>query len=113
MLFRPRFTRYGGNISAGRRPFTRSDDPPLNDSALPWRIITGMGRWLRAGIGIGAGSVAVPLGIGWFYTNVLLDTSIRPLFPEVVRDSDAGTVTLTHSRLAAQARARGPLGRHE
>jgi uncharacterized protein len=59
-----------------------------------------MGRWLRAGIGIGAGSVAVPFGIGWFYTNVLLDTSIRPLFPEVVRDSDAATVTLAASRLA-------------
>jgi alpha-beta hydrolase superfamily lysophospholipase len=61
-----------------------------------------MGRWLRAGIGIGAGSVAVPLGIGWFYTKVLLDTSVRPLFPELVRDSDAATVTLAASRLALQ-----------
>jgi uncharacterized protein len=61
-----------------------------------------MGRWLRAGFGIGAGSVAVPIGIGWFYTNVLLDTSVRPLFPEVVMDSDAATVTLAASRLAVQ-----------
>ena len=61
-----------------------------------------MGRWLRAGIGIGAGSVAVPFGIGWIYTNVLLDTSVRPLFPEVVRHSDAATVTLAASRLAQQ-----------
>jgi len=61
-----------------------------------------MGRWLRAGIGIGAGSVAVPVGIGWFYANVLLDTAVRPVFPEIVRDSDAATVTL-----AATVRAVG------
>ncbi|HEY0815374.1 MAG TPA: alpha/beta fold hydrolase [Pseudonocardia sp.] len=61
-----------------------------------------MGRWLSAGIGVGAVSVAVPVGIGWFYTNVLLDTSVRPLFPEIVKDSDAATVTLAPSRLAAQ-----------
>jgi alpha-beta hydrolase superfamily lysophospholipase len=61
-----------------------------------------MGRWLRAGIGIGAGSVAVPFGIGWFYANVLLDTSVRPLFPERVLDVDATTVALAPSRLAVQ-----------
>jgi alpha-beta hydrolase superfamily lysophospholipase len=61
-----------------------------------------MGRWVRAGIGIGAGSVAVPLGLGWFYTKVLLDTSVRPLYPEVVRDSDAATVTLAAGRFALQ-----------
>jgi len=65
-----------------------------------------MGRWRSAGIGagiaIGAGSVAVPWGIGWFYANVLLDTSVRPLFPEVVQDSDAATVTLAASPLAVQ-----------
>ncbi|MBA3905080.1 MAG: alpha/beta fold hydrolase, partial [Pseudonocardiales bacterium] len=62
-----------------------------------------MGRWVRAGLGIGAGSVAVPLGIGWFYANVLLDTSMRPLFPETVRDSAADTVTLAASKLALQS----------
>jgi alpha-beta hydrolase superfamily lysophospholipase len=61
-----------------------------------------MGRWVRAGIGVGAGSVAVPLGLGWFYTRVLLDTSVRPLYPEVVRDSDATTVTLAAGGFALQ-----------
>lgn len=74
----------------------------MNDLAAPCPIITGMGRWLRAGIGIGAGSVAVPVGIGWFYANVLLDTAVRPVFPEIVRDSDAATVTLAATRLAMQ-----------
>jgi alpha-beta hydrolase superfamily lysophospholipase len=65
-------------------------------------IITGMGRWARAGVGIGLGSVAVPLGIGWFYTRVLLDTSVRPMYPEKIVDSDADTVTLAAGRLARQ-----------
>ncbi len=61
-----------------------------------------MGRWVRAGVGVGAGSVAVPLGLGWFYTRVLLDTSVRPLYPELVRGSDATTVTLAAKSLALQ-----------
>ena len=43
-----------------------------------------MGRGVRTGVGIGLGSLAVPVGIGWFYARVLLDTTIRPMFPERV-----------------------------
>ncbi len=61
-----------------------------------------MGRGVRAGVGIGLGSLAVPVGIGWFYARVLLDTTIRPMFPERVLDAAADTVTLAASGLALQ-----------
>ena len=67
----------------------------------PW-IITGMGRGVRTGVGIGLGSLAVPVGIGWFYARVLLDTTIRPMFPERVLAADAETVTLAPGGLALQ-----------
>jgi uncharacterized protein len=56
----------------------------------------------RAGVGIGATALAVPVGIGWFYARVLLDTTIRPLFPERVLAADADTVTLAADALALQ-----------
>jgi uncharacterized protein len=70
--------------------------------AAPPRIITGMGRGVRTGVGIGLGSLAVPVGIGWFYARVLLDTTIRPMFPERVLAADAETVTLAPGGLALQ-----------
>ena len=56
---------------------------------------------LRSGR-VGLGSMAVPFGVGWFYARVLLDTTVRPLYPERVLDGDAGTVTLAAGRFARQ-----------
>jgi len=70
--------------------------------APPQWIITGMGRGVRAGVGIGLGALAVPVGIGWFYSRVLLDTTIRPMFPERVLAADADAITLAAGGLALQ-----------
>jgi pimeloyl-ACP methyl ester carboxylesterase len=64
--------------------------------AAPGRVSAGLGVGL--GVGLGAGAV----GIGWFYSSVLLDTSRRPVFPERVLAADATSVTLTASRLTVQ-----------
>jgi hypothetical protein len=62
-----------------------------------------MGTGLGIGLGVGLGaSAAGAAGIGWFYSSVLLDTSLRPVYPERVRAADARTVTLTSTRLTAQ-----------
>lgn len=59
--------------------------------------------WLRAGIaGVGAGLGAGVLGVGWFYSSVLLDTRQRLVLPERVVDAGDGTVTLRRSRLVEQ-----------
>lgn len=73
-------------------------------SAVPGIIVDVMllrrvGAGLGVGLGVGAGAAA---GIGWFYSSLLLDTSIRPVFPERVLAVADGTVTLTASRLTAQ-----------
>lgn len=70
--------------------------------APPRRIITGMVSGVRAGVGIGLGSLAVPVGIGWFYARVLLDTTIPPMYPERVLAADAAAVTLAPGALALQ-----------
>ena len=57
---------------------------------------------VSAVVGIGATALAVPVGIGWFYARVLLDTTIRPIFPERVLAVDADTVTLSVGGLALQ-----------
>ncbi|GAA1249742.1 alpha/beta fold hydrolase [Pseudonocardia aurantiaca] len=67
--------------------------------ALLRRIRTGVGIGLGVGLGASAAGAA---GIGWFYSSVLLDTSLRPVYPERVRAADARTVTLTSTRLTAQ-----------
>jgi uncharacterized protein len=69
---------------------------------LEWTIICSVaviGR-LGAALGVGIGTGAV--GIGWFYSSVLLDTRIQNVYPERVRAADASSVTLATSRLAAQ-----------
>ncbi len=58
----------------------------------------GAGIGVGLGVGIGAGAA----GIGWFYSSVLLDTSVRPVYPERVLAVADDVVTLTASRLAAQ-----------
>ncbi len=62
-----------------------------------------MARWglrlIASGLGIGAGGAA---GIGWFYSSLLLDTTLRPIYPEQVLAVDAETVTLAATRLTAQ-----------
>jgi dienelactone hydrolase len=63
------------------------------------RVGAGLGYGL--GVGFGAG-VAGAAGIGWFYSSVLLDTSVRPVYPERVLAVTDGTVTLAASRLTAQ-----------
>jgi dienelactone hydrolase len=68
----------------------------------PSRIINGVSRGIRAGVGVGLGSLAVPVGIGWLYAGVLLDTTIRPMYPERVLAADADTVTLAPGGLALQ-----------
>ena len=52
--------------------------------------------------GSGSASLALPVGIGWFYARVLLDTTIRPMFPERVLAADADAVTLAPGALALQ-----------
>lgn len=64
------------------------------------------------GLGLGAGGAA---GIGWYYSSLLLDPTLRPLYPERVLDADARTVTMAATRLTAQPgvwglRWRGPQG---
>jgi len=69
------------------------------------RIIDSVSRGVRTGVGIGGiglGSLALPVGIGWFYARVLLDTTIRPLYPERVIAADAGSVTLAPLAWATQ-----------
>jgi len=58
-----------------------------------------MAAGLGLGLGIGAGGAA---GIGWYYSSLLLDPTLRPVYPERVLAADADTVTLAASRLAAQ-----------
>src|SRR5689334_12668295 len=60
-------------------------------------IIGSVGSAARTGIGIGGiglGSLALPVAVGWFYARVLLDTTIRPMYPERVVAADAESVTL-------------------
>lgn len=59
-------------------------------------------RGAAVGAGLGTGVLGVGLGIGWFYSSLLLDTRREPVFPELVRQADDHTVTLRRSRLAAQ-----------
>jgi alpha-beta hydrolase superfamily lysophospholipase len=63
------------------------------------RVGAGLGVGLGVGIGAGAAGAA---GFGWFYSSVLLDTSVRPVYPERVLAVADGTVTLAASRLTAQ-----------
>ncbi len=63
------------------------------------RVGAGLGVGLGVGLGAGAAGAA---GIGWFYSSVLLDTSVRPVYPERVLAVADGTVTLAASRLTAQ-----------
>lgn len=88
-------------------PWVRSARVEATGAARPPRVAhhPRMTRWVRAATAAGvlaAGSVAVPVGVGWFYSTLLLDTTLRPLYPERVRAVDAGTVTLVASRLAVQ-----------
>lgn len=65
-------------------------------------LLRRVGAGLGVGLGVGAGVGAGAAGIGWFYSSVLLDTSIRPVFPDRVLAAAEGTVTLAASRLTAQ-----------
>lgn len=59
----------------------------------------------RVGTGVGIGavsSIASAVGIGWYYSTVLLDTAEQPVYPERVLASDGATITLAATRLAAQ-----------
>jgi uncharacterized protein len=61
----------------------------------------GAGVGVGLGVGLGAG-VAGAAGVGWFYSSVLLDTSVRPVYPERVLAVADGSVTLAASRLTEQ-----------
>jgi alpha-beta hydrolase superfamily lysophospholipase len=63
-------------------------------------LLRRVGAGIGAGLGIGIGAGAA--GVGWFYSSVLLDTSLRPVYPERVLDAGDGTVTLAATRLTAQ-----------
>jgi alpha-beta hydrolase superfamily lysophospholipase len=66
-------------------------------------LLRGVGTGLGIGLGVGLGAGAAgAAGIGWFYSSVLLDTSMRPVYPERVLASDRRTVTLAATRLTAQ-----------
>src|SRR5690606_27176204 len=74
--------------------------PPgiIDGVMLRRRVGAGVGIGLGVGASVGAGAA----GLGWFYSSVLLDTSIRPVFPERVLAVSDGEVTLAASRLTAQ-----------
>ncbi len=78
----------------GRRPV--AGDGIIVGVALLRQVGAGIGVGL--GFGIGAGAA----GIGWFYSSVLLDTTMRPVFPERVLSTGDATVTLAATRLTAQ-----------
>ncbi|HVL86295.1 MAG TPA: alpha/beta fold hydrolase [Pseudonocardia sp.] len=61
-------------------------------------------RGAAVGTGFGVGIGATAVGIGWFYSNVLLDPTPQAVWPERVLAVDrvAATVTLAPSRLALQ-----------
>jgi uncharacterized protein len=61
-----------------------------------------MGLLARAGVGFGVGTLALPAGIGWFYSSMLLDPTPRPVFPERVLPAGPGTVALAATRLTRQ-----------
>jgi uncharacterized protein len=61
----------------------------------------GPGLGLGLGVGIGAGAAGAA-GFGWFYSSILLDTSIRPVYPERVLAVRHDTITLAGTRLTAQ-----------
>jgi len=65
--------------------------------------VTVVGRRSAAiGAGVGASVVGLSLGIGWFYSSVLLGTRYDLVFPEQVLAADEVTVTLRRSRLTEQ-----------
>ena len=57
---------------------------------------------LAAGLGLGVGAGGAAAGIGWYYSSLLLDPTLRPVYPERVLAADAGSVTLAATRLTAQ-----------
>jgi uncharacterized protein len=76
--------------------------PPVVDLAGGAAAPSGAARRLIAaavGLGLGAGGVA---GIGWYYSSLLLDPTVAPVYPERVLAADTGTVTLAATRLTAQ-----------
>ena len=85
------FTRCGGRIGAGPRVAPRA--------VVHHRHVTVVAR-IAAGAGIGLG--AGVSGIGWFYSDLILDTRRVVALPERVLRTHGGVVTLAASRLAAQ-----------
>jgi alpha-beta hydrolase superfamily lysophospholipase len=91
---------------------TGTDDARVLDRGPARRPVVGDGiivgvallRQVGAGIGVGLGFGigAGAAGIGWFYSSVLLDTTMRPVFPERVLTTGDATVTLAATRLTAQ-----------
>jgi uncharacterized protein len=63
-------------------------------------VLRRVGAGLGVGLGVGVGAGAA--GIGWFYSSVLLDTAIRPVYPERVLAVSDDAVTLAATRLTAQ-----------
>lgn len=61
-----------------------------------------MGILGRVGAGLGVGLGAGSLGIGWYYSSLVLDTSRRPVFPERVLAADGDSVVLAQNRLTLQ-----------
>jgi uncharacterized protein len=56
----------------------------------------------RLGFGTGVGLGTGMVGLGWFYSSVLLDPTPRPVYPERVLAADRTAVTLVATRLTAQ-----------
>jgi alpha-beta hydrolase superfamily lysophospholipase len=95
-------TRSGrGSPGSARRG---QPDRATAPSVLDHRSVAVVGRVAATlGVGIGTGAVGLgAVGIGWFYSNVLLDPRQQPVFPERVLAADPSTVTLAATRLAAQ-----------
>lgn len=60
------------------------------------------GAALGTGLGVGLGAGLGAVGLGWFYSNVLIGPAQEEVFPERVLAAGDGTITLAPSRLALQ-----------
>jgi dienelactone hydrolase len=57
---------------------------------------------LEVGAGLGIAASGAAAGIGWYFSGLLTDPTVRPLYPERVLAADSETLTVAANRLMAQ-----------
>ena len=73
--------RYVSTFAPGRRRVDGGTDNGVGDRGSALRLIAA-----GLGLGIAAGAAA---GIGWYFSGMLPDPTVRPLYPERVLAADA------------------------